>query len=163
MKYPMIGLMLAGALLAGCNVSTTTSVTPTEAEIAAIGEKANNDFISAINSNDLETLMAAVTEDVVIQAPGMPAVVGKPAAREWVAGYLGAVQTQWEKTSQEFKVSGDWAFQRYTYKVTDTVKATGEVTTDTGKGLVIYHRDADGVWRVARDTWNSDGPAAPTA
>ena len=24
---------------------------------------------------------------------------------------------------------------------------------DTGWGLVIYHHDADGKWRVARDAW----------
>lgn len=31
--------------------------------------------------------------------------------------------------------------------------------TDTGGGLAIYHRDADGVWRVARDSWGPDHPA----
>ena len=30
---------------------------------------------------------------------------------------------------------------------------------DTGWGLLIYNRDADGKWRVARDAWGPDHPA----
>jgi hypothetical protein len=32
----------------------------------------------------------------------------------------------------------------------------GAVTTDVGKGILVYSRDADGVWRVARDGGNRD-------
>ncbi len=65
-----------------------------------------------------------------------------------------------EKTSIGFTVSGDWAFERYTYKSTDTDKKSGAVTTDIGKGINIYRRGADGKWQVAIDGWSSDKPAA---
>jgi len=32
----------------------------------------------------------------------------------------------------------------------------GPVVEDTGWGLVIYHHDADGKWRVARGAWGPD-------
>ncbi|MEO7653526.1 MAG: hypothetical protein ABIZ80_23965 [Bryobacteraceae bacterium] len=70
--------------------------------------------------------------------------------------YLGAYTTHWDKTLQEFKVAGEWAFERYSYKSTDTPKAGGPVVQVTGWGLVIYHRDADGRWRVARDAFGTD-------
>jgi len=35
----------------------------------------------------------------------------------------------------------------------------GGIVEDTGWGLVIYHRDTDGKWRVARDAWGTDRPA----
>jgi ketosteroid isomerase-like protein len=54
---------------------------------------------------------------------------------------------------------GDWAFERYTYKSTDTDKKSGAVTTDTGKGINIFRRGSDGRWRVAIDGWSSDRPA----
>ncbi|MDP1913337.1 nuclear transport factor 2 family protein [Brevundimonas sp.] len=158
MKFPVMGVLLISAALAGCQPATPAPVAPTGAEIAAIAEKAHNDYVAAINSNDTETLMALLTDDVVYQAPNMPEVVGKPAAREWVAGYFGAYRTQWEKTSLDFIVSGDWAFERYAYRSTDTDKATGAVTTDVGKGLNVYRRGTDGVWRIARDSWSSNGP-----
>lgn len=128
------------------------------AEITAIEAAAHGGYVSAINSNDVETLMASLTDDIVYQAPGAPEVVGKAAVKDWVAGYFGAYTTKWEKTSIGFTVSGDWAFERYTYKSTDTDKQTGAIATDVGKGINVYRRGSDGKWRVAIDGWSSDKP-----
>jgi ketosteroid isomerase-like protein len=103
--------------------------------------------------------MASLTDNIVYQYPGQPELIGKAAVRKWVAAYFGAYRTKWDKTSIGFTVSGDWAFERYTYRSTDTDKKTGSVTTDLGKGINIYRRGADGKWRVAIDGWSSDKPA----
>lgn len=129
----------------------------------AVEATALADYLAAINSNDLDTLMAALTDDVVYQAPHAPEIVGKDAVREWARGYLAAYRTEWKKTSLDFTVSGDWAFERYAYKSTDTDRATGAVSTDTGKGLNIYHHESDGKWRVARDAWSTDLPVTAGA
>lgn len=78
---------------------------------------------------------------------------------KWLAEYFGASRTHWEKTSIGFVVSGDWAFERYTYKSTDTDRKTGGITTDTGKGINVFRHGSDGRWRVAIDGWSSDRPA----
>jgi hypothetical protein len=116
------------------------------------------DYLERINSNDLDTVMAGFTDDVVFQAPHGPEVAGKAALREWIGGYLAAFDTQWIKTSQDMIVSGDYAIERYAYQSTDTSKANGAVHTDEGKGLIVYHKESDGVWRVARDAWSTDLP-----
>ncbi len=121
-----------------------------------IEKAAHEGYVTAINSNDVDVLMADLTDDIVFQAPGAPEIIGKAAVRDWVAGYFGAFKTQWEKTSIGFTVSGDWAFERYTYKSIDTDRTTGAVTTDAGKGINIFRRGADGKWRVAIDGWSSD-------
>lgn len=36
----------------------------------------------------------------------------------------------------------------------------GEALEDLCKGIIVYRRQADGGWKVARDIWNSDGSAA---
>lgn len=90
-------------------------------------------YVSAINSNDTDTLMAHLTDDVVYQYPGAPELVGKDAVRKWVADYFGAYTTKWEKTSIGLTVAADWAWERYTYKSTDTDRKTGQVTPDVGK------------------------------
>ena len=59
----------------------------------------------------------------------------------------------------EFVVMGDWAFEQYAYTSTEIPRGGGLEVRDTGKGLIIYRRDADGTWRVARDAWNSNRPA----
>jgi hypothetical protein len=64
-----------------------------------------------------------------------------------------------EKTSIGFTVSGDWAFERYTYKSRDTDRKTGAVSTDAGKGINIFNHDADSRRRVAVDGSSSSLPA----
>lgn len=121
-------------------------------------QRAHEAYTAAINSNDLESLMAMFTDDIVFLSPNEPSVAGKPAVRAWCAAYLKAFKIHWDKTVSEFIVAGDWAFERYAYKQSDRAVAHGAPVTDTGKGLIIYHRDSDGRWRVARDAWNSDLP-----
>jgi ketosteroid isomerase-like protein len=84
------------------------------------------------------------------------------AAHEAHQAYVTAInsnKTHWDKPIQEFIVNGDWAFERYSYASNDTPLAGGNPVTDTGWGLVIYHHDPDGKWRVARDAWGPDHPA----
>lgn len=149
-------IMFTAALaltMAGC-----TKAQP-DVDVKVIEKTAHDGYVAAINSNNTETLLADLTDNIVYQAPGAPEIVGKEAVREWIKGYFEAYQTKWAKTSLGFTVSGDWAFERYTYNATDTDKKTGAVTTDIGKGINIFHHDADGKWRVAVDGWSSDKPA----
>ena len=142
------------AMLAGC---TAKAPAP---DAKAIGEAAHGAYVAAINSNDVATLMADLTDDAVYQSPNEPEIIGKDALRKWAQAYVDAYKIHWDKTSLDFIVSGNWAFERYAYKATNTDRKTGEVTHDTGKGINIYHHDADGKWRVARDGWSSDLPLA---
>jgi ketosteroid isomerase-like protein len=146
--------MASAILVAGCSGKSADA--PEKVDIRAIEKAAHGDYVAAINSNDVDTLMSDLTDDIVYQAPGAPEVIGKTAVKAWVAGYFGAYRTQWQKTSIGFTVSGDWAFERYTYRSTDTDKTTGAVATDVGKGINVFRRGADGKWRVAIDGWSSD-------
>jgi ketosteroid isomerase-like protein len=141
-----LSMTLAGAAEAG-----KPAAGPTAIEAAAHGA-----YLAAINSNDLDTLLADLTDDIVYQSPGEPEIIGKAALRTWAAAYIAAYRFKWEKTSIGFTVSGDWAFERYAYKATNTDRKTGEVSTDEGKGINIFHHDKDGRWRVAIDGWSSN-------
>ncbi len=121
---------------------------------------AHEAYTSAINSNNLDSLAGMLTDDVVFLAAHAAPMVGKAAVRAWAKDYLDAFTTHWDKTSEEFQVAGEWAFERYSYRSTDTPKAGGAPVEDTGWGLVIYHRDADGKWRVARDAFSTEAPLA---
>lgn len=163
MRFLIHGLVLASLItVAACNTNTANSTATTAAlpasQTDAIARQAHEAYVTAINSNNLETLLGMLTDDVVYLAPNAPALVGKAAVRPWADDYFKAYQTHWEKTSLEFVVVGDWAIERYAYKSTDTPKAGGTPVHDTGKGINIYHHDADGKWRIARDAWNSDLP-----
>lgn len=135
-----------------------TSTSETSASDAA-AHQAHDAYVTAINSNNLDSLLGMLTDDVVYLAPNDKPYVGKSAVRPWLEGYLAAYKIHWDKPVQEFVVSGDWAFERYSYTSTDTPLDGGGPVVGTGWGLVIYHRDPDGKWRVARDAWGSDQAA----
>jgi ketosteroid isomerase-like protein len=88
-------------------------------------------------------------------------IVGKNAVRGWLDTHLKAYRIHWDKTTDEFWIAGDWGIERYTYTEADTAAGGGATIHDHGKGLGVYHHDADGRWRVARDAWSSDVPATP--
>jgi hypothetical protein len=47
--------------------------------------QAHEAYTSAINSNNLQSLMAMFTDDIVFLSPNEPVVVGKTAVRAWCA------------------------------------------------------------------------------
>jgi ketosteroid isomerase-like protein len=149
-------------MLALLTIGTTCSAAAPPEAGAAEGSSAHlahQAYVKAINSNDLDSVLGMLTDDVVFMAPNDKPYVGQAAVRPWIVEYLKAYRTHWDKPVKEFVVSGDWAFERYAYKSTDTPVAGGAAVVDTGWGFAVYHHDADGKWRVARDAWGSDHPA----
>lgn len=141
--------------------AVATVVTLSNAAIAATPQeeaahRAHDRYLAAINANDLDVFLATVTDDIVFIAPNSPVMIGKAEVGPWVRGYFEAVQTAWQKTSVEFVVTGDWAFERYIYTAVDTPHDGGAPYIDTGNGINIYRAGTDGVWRVARDVWATD-------
>ena len=146
------------AVVAAAVALSGTALTANQVEDAA--HLAHDRYLAAINANDPVAFLATVTDDVVIIAPNSPAIVGKAKLEPWVRGYFDAVETSWEKKSLEFVVSGDWAFERYSYKVSDLPRGGDEVSIETGNGINIYRLGADDIWRVARDVWATDDLAS---
>lgn len=148
---------LTGVFAAALSLATATLAVADPATTSAEGAHAA--YLAAINSNDLTRFLQTVTDDIVFIAPDSPVMQGKDEVGRWVAGYFEAIETRWDKRSEEFVVAGGWAFERYAYVATDTLRDGGETLISTGHGVNIYRLEDDGVWRVARDIWVS-GPAA---
>ena len=158
MNY-VLTLVAFAAMGVGTAFSQTTAAASADSS-AHLAHQAHQAYVTAINSNNLETLLGMLTDDVVFMAPNDKPYVGKNAVRPRIAEYLKAYHTHWDKPVKEFVASCDWAFERYSYTSTDTPVGDGAPVLDTGWGFVVYHHDADGKWRVARDAWGSDHPPA---
>ena len=150
-------VLRAFAALSMACAAPAAKVPDTSAANAAAHE-AHENYVRVINSNNIDSLASMLTQDVVFLAAGEKPLVGKAAVRAWADAYLKAFKTKWDKPVQEFVVSGDYAFERYNYTSTDTPVAGGKDVVDTGWGLIVYHRDGDGKWRVARDAFGPDHP-----
>lgn len=162
--YAIVPAVVALLVSVACGFGSRGAKDDAAATLAAVTQT-HDAYVTAINSNVAETWLQTLSDDVVYLVPNQPAIVGKDAVGAWVSRYLSEVTTHWTKSVQDFQVSGDWAFCRYVYTASDSIVIRdpetegGGTANDSGWGLVVYRRERDGVWRVARDAWGSDRPA----
>lgn len=155
-------IVLLAVALAGCNWRRSQ---PDQAASIEAVKQAHTAYVAAINSNKVDVWLSSLSDDVVYFVPNRKAVTGKPAVGQWVSSYLQEVTTRWNKQVDDLQVTGDWAFGRYTFSVSDSIiirdpeTEGGGTANDSGWGLVVYRRERDGVWRVVRDAWGTDRPS----
>lgn len=157
------GLVVVASLAtAACSAGagSTAAPAPDTASVEAAAHHAHDLYLLAINSNNVDAFLGTVTDDIVLLPPNSPAIQGKKDVGAWVKAYFGAYQTSWDKTSKEFVVVGDLAYEWYEYTSEDVPRPDGPAkdtptVSDTGNGINIYRRGSDGVWRVARDAWST--------
>ena len=111
----------------------------------------------AIITGDTDRYIALLSDDAVLMPPNGPPVVGKSAIRSWNQETSKRFRIQrYAPTDQEVIVAGDWAFRRATFEWSVVPVAGDRPIEQSGKFIIIYKRQADGSWRVARDIWNSN-------
>ena len=134
-----------------------------EADERAALDGLRGEFIAAYNAGDASTLATLFTEDGVVMPPNSSAANGKEAVESFYQVHFEQFTGTLTVSSEEHEVAGDWAFERGSYTVTLTPKASGTPTDDEGKYLLIFRRQPDASWRIARHIWNSNNPVpAPT-
>lgn len=115
---------------------------------------------SAIIAGDSEAYVALITDDAVLLPPNSPPVSGKEAIRAWNERMSAQFRIErYEPVDDEVIVMDGWAFRRARFTWTVSSAGGGAPVTDSGKFMIIYQRQPDGSWKVARDIWNSDIPA----
>lgn len=158
-------LVLAVLALAGC--SGTAPVPVADAVAASdkvVVEEATAAFHQALRSNDLETFMAYVAEDVLIMPPGEPPVRGRDAVRTWMTNFL----AQYRTTSltlgdREVVVGAGWAVELGTFDWALQPVPGGAVVADRGNYMQVWKEQADKTWRFSREIYNSSLPPDPVA
>ncbi len=142
--YPML-LPLVG--LIGCAGAAIES--DTAADKAAIRELIVQ---TATANNTADTLgwLELFEEGAVYMPSGMPAVTTRAGLEQAAAAGFGPYAADIRITPVEIVISGDWAFARSNVTGTVTSRTDGQVIPVEVKQLVIYHRQPDGDWKIAR-------------
>jgi ketosteroid isomerase-like protein len=111
---------------------------------------------AASEGRDVEHILSYWTDDAVVFAPGMPAVAGKDALRQYVLGSLQipGFKISWTSTDVSFSPDGNLAYMFSRNEVTMNSPDGRPVTTE-GRAVTIWRRESDGEWRCVVDIWNS--------
>jgi uncharacterized protein (TIGR02246 family) len=111
-------------------------------------------------SKDIEKALGFFANDAILMFPNMPAIVGKDNIRAYIKASFAdpAFTVQYQIIGVDVAQSGDLGYTQGTLTSATTDPKTGKVVTDRGKWLTVRRKQADGSWKIVRDTWSSDLP-----
>jgi uncharacterized protein (TIGR02246 family) len=117
--------------------------------------KLDSEWARAAESGDLERILAYWSDDATVFPPGSPALVGKAAIREYVAGSLRTpgFRISWKTNDVTVAASGDLAYGIGTNRVSFN-GPDGKPVTVEGKAVTVWRQDAGGAWKCVVDIWN---------
>ncbi len=156
-----LALLGVGLIVASCGSerrapeSAAVESPATEADEAAIKGVQLREA-QAIKEKDAAGLLALFESDLVVMPPNEPPIVGKAALRSWFLRVTDQFSIDLDFSVEEVRVTGDWAFERFSFRRTTTPTGGGDPTTARGKGIHVFRRQSDGSWKIARDIWTSD-------
>jgi ketosteroid isomerase-like protein len=115
--------------------------------------------IAASEGRDLERVLSYWTDDAIVMPPGLPAVIGKAALREYVQASMKipGFRITWTSTDVTFSPEGNFAYMLGTNMV-EMNGPDGTPVGRDGRAVTIWRKEADGEWRCAVDIWNAPPP-----
>ena len=141
-----------------------SSPAPDRPAAAPAGDRADidsaaNRLLAALRTDSPDSLLALMTEDVVIMPPNEPILRGKPAVRDWYGKFVGMMRTTGlTVANRELLIGGDYASEIATFEWGLVSREGGPAITDRGSYIQIWQRQPDGRWLFSREVWNSTAP-----
>ena len=143
-------VVIAAASLWGCDDEPV--------DRRAEGEKlmqVSRAWSDVVATGNLEAVMAGWADDAIMMPPGLPAIEGKAAIRNYVEGATQApgFTISWEPISAHVSDNGDMAYliERNAISFNDE---TGNPVTTYGKVVTVWRKDPGGEWKNVVDMWN---------
>lgn len=159
--HPRLSSVLALLALGACAKPAAEPAPPVDASAVKDAIQAREkEWSAAYLTGNGATVAALYTEDGA----------SIPREGEWMRGRDGIgkdLQTQLDSvtyttrediTDEVIPIGSDYAFEAGHYAATGTYKVGGKPKTLNGRYVVLWRKDADGVWRLLRDFGNEVPP-----
>src|SRR5512134_3310042 len=151
-----IAVLGLASLLLACQPTPQPAAPP--ADVTPEIEAAGAAFAAAMNAGDAAGIANLYTTDAQLLPPNAPMVTGRADIETVWRGMIDAARPGVKVSTVEAVGMDSMAVEVGRYVLTDS---TG-TAFDEGKYMVLWRRTAEG-WRMHRDIWNSDRPAAGSA
>jgi uncharacterized protein (TIGR02246 family) len=158
-KFVSIVLFAAFALAAAC---APPEPADTRAQDEAAIRALETAWSAALQAKDVDKFVANYAPDAVTLPANGPIATTPADIRKGIAEMMASpgLSMTFRPTSVFVAKSGDVAYTYGTYDLSMT-GPDGRPVTDKGKYVTVYKKQADGSWKAAVDTFNSDLPPSP--
>lgn len=158
----ILTLTCAAAMLLGGCAEQPSGTPDTRATDEAAIRAADIAWSKVGAAKDVDGHVGYYTTDAIVMPPNEPLATGKESVRKVIADLyaMPGLALSWQPVKVVVARSGDIGYSQGTYELTAN-DASGKPMTDRGKYLEVWKKQADGSWKCAVDTFNSDLPAAP--
>ncbi len=149
-KAPLTALALAAILwlpcgLAGCRLRTASADAAGRQAVTQV----INAYLDAYRRNDPNSIAGLYSRDAVLLPPGHELVRGRDDIRTyWSRG----MEAGFAMDTLRIEVAGGSGYVVGRYYVPPDEDGDAE----TGKFIIAFRREPDGVWRITADIWNAD-------
>jgi ketosteroid isomerase-like protein len=152
--------MTAVLLLALCAAGCAPSSFDPAAESSKLAQRDADWSSASFEGQNIDRIVSFWSDDAQVLQPGLPPIVGKTAIRSFVTASLKipGFKIHWVSEKPVFSPDGKMAYMLGAVETT-APGANGTLESTHGRGLTIWRRDSDGVWRCVVDITN-DAPAA---
>jgi ketosteroid isomerase-like protein len=155
-------LLVAAAVAGGYKVIAARKPAPIDA--AAIQQavrSADMEWSRAAGAHNLTAIVSYYSDGAVMLPPNAPMATDALAIRkQWAAMLTPEVAATWTPGRVEVAAAGDMVYDVGTYTAITRATKKTRGSTDGGKYMSIWKKQADGGWKVTSQIWNSDKPEA---
>jgi len=134
----------------------STVVASAQKDEMAVRELATS-FDAALNSKNIDAMMARYADGALRMNPNTPVNVGKDAIRAWYLDDWAANDFRVTNEISDIRISDDLAAVRGMYMSTVT-PGSGAAYEDRGKWSAAAQKQSDGSWKMLWEIWSSDLP-----
>lgn len=132
------------------------------AAVRRLIERSHRDYAAAMKRGDAAALASHFADDGALLPEHSNLCRGRPAIEKWFASWLPSTRVrEFEISTSELIVAGDTAYETGSHRMVLEPGGSSPVTYE-GKFLMVYVRGHDGLGRIARDMFNSNGPEGRT-
>lgn len=141
----------------GCLVILLASLAVAQSKDEEIIRKLEHDWSAAAQNRDVEKCVAVYADDGMVLGDRVPIAKGKEQIRALWKQMLSApgLKISFSPTMVEVAKSKDLAYDVGTYEETVNDEK-GNPTTEIGKYVVVWKRQADKQWKAVIDIFNPD-------
>lgn len=153
--HRLLLVSVLGFVSMGCQERADDTAASLEEDLADL-TTVSNALTTAIVEDDVEGIMAHLTDDHVTMPPGGPMLPNNDALRQWHQARVDDYRYSADFVTEDIQVRGDLAIERWSGTSTLSARDGSAEIEDDVKGVWIWERQADGSWKLLWSIWNSN-------